>query len=428
MTDRTADLSRERPGASADAWIAWRPAGLAQDVILPACDRFGQALAAVVPDWPGVRRPVPTGTGDGPLGRSGVFVEPEVPGRYFVASPYLDQPMRGLTRAGAVCALVADLSQACVDAGAGRVGLHCGAFRAGDGLVAVTGAHRAGKSTLVARLTAEPAFEVFCDDVLPLSEAGDGIALGIAPRLRLPLPAAASGAFRGHVAAHLGPRDSRYGYLCPPTLAPHGARAPLRTVILLDRRDDPTPSALHALDPGEAFHHLLARNLGLFDTADGAVAALERLLSRLVCLRLVYSDLEDAVGLLRRLFAKGPLPDPALPVAPPLDTGGLASAAEPEAACAPVDPDLRWMRAEGVAVRRIGRDAVLWRPGGASVWQLNVVAHAVWELLGEGPASAEDMAAVLAGIFVEQDPARLCADLAGLLAGLYHAALIRPAP
>lgn len=401
--------------------MAWRPDGLSQDVILPEADRFRQGLAAVVPDWPTSCRPVRPDSGAGPLGRSGVFEEPDAPGRFFVASPYLDEPMRGLALASALCALVADLSQAYVDEVPGMVGLHCGAFRVGNGLVAVTGTHRAGKSTLIARLTAEPALQVFCDDVLPISKAGEGIALGIAPRLRLPLPATAADGFRAHVAAHLGPSDARYGYLCPPGLAPHGARAPLRTVIVLDRRTDPVVAGFEALDPGEAFHHLMARNLGLFESADGAVAALDLLLSRLVCLRLVYSDLEDAVALLRRAFGHSALPDPAAPVAP---TAPFVPPM-PDDAPEPVHPDQRWTRADAVAVRRIGSVAVLWRPGEAAVWQLNIVAHAVWEILGEGAASAHELAAVLAGVFPQEDPARLCHDLCRLFAGLAAEDLVR---
>ncbi len=409
----TACSSRERSDASADTLLVWRPEGLSQDLLVPGGAAFLRGLTAVV-DWPGSFRPVFSDVADGPLGRSGVLEEPDRPGRYLVASPYLDEPMRNLPLASALCALVADLTQADVDANPGTIGLHCGAFRAGAGLVAVTGAHRAGKSTLIARLTAEPMFEVFCDDVLPLTPKGEGIALGIAPRLRLPLHDAASDDFRAHVAACLGPRDDRYGFLCPPGLAPHGARAPLSTIIVLDRRGAATPAQLEPLDPGEAFGHLIARNLGLFDTADGAIAAFEDLLSRLVCLRLVHSDLEEAVELLRRAFGQGATPDPAL-IAPPGEAPPFPI--QPDAP-APADPDQPWHRAEGVAVRRIGQAAVLWRPGEAMVWHLNLLAHAAWEILGEGPISAREMAEMLAEVFPAEDPARICEDLARLFAGL----------
>lgn len=41
---------------------------------------------------------------------------------------------------------------------------------------------------------------------------GIAIGLGIAPRLRLPLPDTVSPAFKAHVARHTGPRDNRYAY------------------------------------------------------------------------------------------------------------------------------------------------------------------------------------------------------------------------
>ena len=416
---------RERCGAPAEGWVAqgWvalRLAGMAQDVILPDCREVHAGLAAVLRGWPGQTRPVPEEGPEGPKGRSGLLTEPGRPGRYLVASPYLDDPMRHLPLASALCALLADLSQALVDETPGLRALHCGAFRAGDGLVAVTGAHRAGKSTLIARLTAEAGVEVFCDDVLPITAEGEGIALGIAPRLRLPLPQGTSRRFADHVAAHSGPRDDRYAYLCAPGLAPHGARAALRTMIVLDRRPEATAARLHHVDPGEAFQHLVARNLGLFQAAEDAVASLEDLLAGLVCLRLVYSNLEEAVALLRRAFALGALPDPAVPIAPAEPDAPRPVEDLPE----PCAPDQAWARAEGVALRRIGGDAVLWRPGEAMVWQLNPVAHATWEILGEGPATAEEIGAVLVEVFAGEAAPRLAGDIGRLLAGLAREGLV----
>ncbi|MCC5967691.1 MAG: hypothetical protein JJU24_16315 [Natronohydrobacter sp.] len=61
-------------------------------------------------------------------------------------------------------------------------------------------------------MTQEPDVEVFCDDVPPMPSNGIAIGLGIAPRLRLPLPDTVSPAFKAHVARHTGPRDNRYAY------------------------------------------------------------------------------------------------------------------------------------------------------------------------------------------------------------------------
>ncbi|MDX5349089.1 MAG: hypothetical protein LPJ95_00055, partial [Paracoccaceae bacterium] len=110
------------------------------------------------------------------------------PTGYRAASCYLEAPLEGLGVAGAACAVVADLAQDYFETRPGLVALHCAAFRYGDRLIALTGPSRAGKSTLAARLTMETDMQVFCDDVLPLLDDNQAIGLGIAPRLRLPLP------------------------------------------------------------------------------------------------------------------------------------------------------------------------------------------------------------------------------------------------
>ncbi|MFP5482167.1 MAG: hypothetical protein ACLGGW_02685, partial [Gammaproteobacteria bacterium] len=107
------------------------------------------------------------------------------------------------------------------------IALHAGAVAISNRLIAITGPRRAGKSTLIARLCAEPDLQIFCDDVLPISPLGEGVALGVAPRLRLPLPAKASQHFKQFARQHLGPHDNRYGYLCTTNLAGNGTRLPL---------------------------------------------------------------------------------------------------------------------------------------------------------------------------------------------------------
>jgi hypothetical protein len=286
----------------------------------------------------------------------------------------------------------------------------------GDGLVALTGPRRAGKSTLIARLTAEPDLAVFCDDVLPLDADGHGIALGIAPRLRLPLPPDASDRFHRHVATHLGPADDRYGYLCAPTTARHGIRAPLTALVALDRRES-GPARLHRLDPDIAMQHLLARNMGDLGGPDRAFALARDTVGRAQCLTLVYADLEEAVALLRRAFTGACDAD----IAPPLPP------AAPEAAAgADLDPDTPWQRAEDAVIRRVGGSAFLWRPQDTTLWQMNRTAEIVWAAL-DIPGSALELAETLAELFPGTPGARIMADVSALLATLADRDLVRAA-
>jgi hypothetical protein len=366
-------------------------AGLAQVVRgwTPACDSTvrpkGEALACAVPD----------GAGNG---------------TFTLHSVNFETPMPRLAAASVICGLVADLGQSYFEEKPGALALHCGAFRWGGRLIAVSGPPRAGKSTLIARMTAEPDCEVFCDDILPVRPDGQGVALGIAPRLRLPLPEGASAAFREHVEACLGPRDARYGYVCAGTLALHGTLAPLSVLVKLDRRAE-GPARLHPLAVDEALTELLQRNMADQATPDAAFARGAALIGGMTCLRLVYADLEEAVALLRRAFAAdGGLEglvaeEPAVP------------AEETARTRAAFDPDAVVARTEGVAVRRLGSSAFLWRPEGTMIWQLNPIAAAVWALL-EIPGSAREIAEALAEVWTDVPGETLLADVVDLLDGL----------
>jgi hypothetical protein len=200
---------------------------------------------------------------------------------------HFEGDLSGLGTGAAVCAILADLAQDFIASHPDGLALHCASFRFAGRLIALTGPKRAGKSTLAARLTAEADMEVFGDDVLPLLEDGQAWSLGMAPRLRLPLPNGVSDRFRLHVERFLGPADDVYGYVCAPNVAPHGTRACLGVLVILDRQDD-TPARLHRVDEGEALHYLLAQNMADLKTAEAAMARLSGLLSEITSLRLIY--------------------------------------------------------------------------------------------------------------------------------------------
>jgi hypothetical protein len=383
--------------------------GIARPVLLQEDPAAIQGLAAILSGWP-------------PAERQDVAAEAALcalrlePGGYHLTSAHLEQPVSGLGLAAALCGVVADLAQSHYEDCPGGLALHGGACLVGGRLLALVGPAQAGKSTLVARLSAEPDVTIFGDDVLPIGPDGLARALGIAPRLRLPLPRGAGRAFRRHVAAHLGPRDDFYGYLPTPNLAPHGAAAPLGVLLVLERRAR-GPARLHRLEEGEGLRHLLAHNMAPMPDPGAALALAEKVLASAMALRLVYSRLDSAVALLRQAFGDGlPLGET---LAPPLPLRAPAQRSPP------ADPAQLWRRAPGVALRRQGQGAILWQPGGARLWQMNAVARAIWLLL-ETPASASGLAALLAEVFPGEAPARLRKDAAALLGDLAAQRLILP--
>lgn len=335
-------------------------------------------------------------------------------GLYHLRSRFTDRPAGDLPLASAVCALVADLSQGWAEAQPEVIGLHGGAVEIGGQLLLITGPARAGKSTLLTRLAAAPDVRLFSDDVLPVTAANEGVALGIAPRLRLPAPASAP------VLCHLAETamilsDDRYGYVAVPDQAPHGTTAPIGAVLLLDRRPD-TPAGLYALDPAEALSTLLRQSITGFASAEAAFTRAEALTQGRPSLRLVYSDLEAATALILRHFGPGGALPADLPVAPPIEVARQ----EP---LPPVKPDQVFHRAPLARLRQHGRAAYLWRPDDTMLWELNPIGHAIWQML-ELPGSARDLAEALAWHFPDIPKARLEEDTARLLAGLGAAELI----
>ncbi|MFN3663547.1 PqqD family protein [Yoonia sp.] len=340
-------------------------------------------------------------------------------GVYAARSSYLDETIDALGVAGAACAVIADLAEDYFSIRPGCLALHCAAFSFNNRLIAMTGPSRAGKSTLAARMTLEDDIALFCDDVLPLLPTGNAVGLGIAPRLRLPIPAACTPRFQEHVARHLGPRDDRYGYLCAPTVAPHGTSAPLSVLLILDRRDS-APAHLHAVAEDEALHFLLSQNMSDLQTPQAAFTRLTDLLAGITCLRLVYSDLEDAVALIRQAFGS------ASPIAGDVEIGPVIQQL-PADALPPGDmsADQCWLRNPDVVLQSRGDSAFLWVPGKTMIWRMNTLARAVWALL-EIPGTAREIAQLLAEQFPRIDKTVLIRDVTALLQALSSDGLIEP--
>jgi hypothetical protein len=337
---------------------------------------------------------------------------------YALTSIYLDAPVQGLPAASAVCGIIADLSERFFESRPDWLALHCGAFLSGGRLVLVTGGQRTGKSTLISRLSAEGDLTIVCDDVLPIDPCGRGHGLGAAPRLRLPLPETASQRFRDHVDACLRLRDDRYGFILPPTLAPRGDAGPIAAVLVLDREEGATARLCH-VDPADAVSHLLQRNLASFETAEDVFDRVSRIAAGATCLRLVYSDLEEAVALIRA----------ALPPAgswPAIVPGPALDALHDVGVRGPVEvPSGRLVRRTDVVLRRVpGSDGLfLCSPDTMDIVALNATGRLIWDLL-EDPLDADEVADVLAEAFPAVDFAVIYEDVLRAIAHLHDARLV----
>ena len=179
--------------------------------------------------------------------------------------------------------------------------LHAGAVRIGDGLVCLTGQSRAGKSTLCGELLAA-GHQLYCDDVLPIDPVTfEGIGMGIAPVLRLPAPATPRARIAAFSAARLGPRSRNRAYLAVEggRVAPFGSRAPVRHIVLLERKEG-EKARLVPLSVADTLRELIMRNFGSRADTRVALAKLHTVVAAAHCHRLIYSDLREAADLIER--------------------------------------------------------------------------------------------------------------------------------
>jgi hypothetical protein len=181
--------------------------------------------------------------------------------------------------------------------------LHCAAVEIGGGLIVFPSPRRAGKSTLTMQL-AQAGYRVWCDDALHVEpERQDGVAPGILPRLRLPIARSAGRSLRDFVDARpaIGDADYRYVGLRESELAPCGAAAPIRALVVLDRVRE-GEAALEETSQGEMLKLIIARNATDRVPAAEIFRRMFALTQRAQRFRLRYARGADAVALLRGAF------------------------------------------------------------------------------------------------------------------------------
>jgi hypothetical protein len=178
--------------------------------------------------------------------------------------------------------------------------LHSAAADFTEGLVVFPGVQRAGKSTLSVQL-ARSGPRVFCDDVLPL-EGGthEGLAMGILPRLRLPMPGTASSDFHAFVSERAGLSSDRWHYvsLREREIASFGEKRAVCGVVRLARVQTYRPAALAPLSEGGALKALIEQNFGDATAPLTIFEDLRDLVCKARCFELTYGDLDEASRLL----------------------------------------------------------------------------------------------------------------------------------
>lgn len=393
--------------------------GISIPIALSNCDALLRPLAEVLGSW---RFRILESIESDPPAAMSVIREGDC---FRIASPWLGQPVVEHSEVGAVFSLTAELARAFAEEKPERLCFHCAAVEIGDRLIMFPNTENAGKSTLAAKL-ASSGLRIFADDVLPISETSrEGTSLGIAPRLRLPLPATARVAFREFVRTHRGPHDNEFSYLILPAnlLAPFGDAAPIGAVLVLDRQSS-TSARLTAVTRGQGLRQLIVQNFAPGGTQINSVDRLYSLIEQTSCFSLIYSDLDEAAELIRNRFSTK-------------NASWRKAGKEPRTEAVEVVVEIpserirartpRFEQTPGVILRAIDDDLFLVKPDEEVVFHLNPVAASLWRLL-ERPTTMATAIDVLREAFPLADARRVKRDVRTLFDTLRADRLIRFSP
>jgi len=251
------------------------------------------AIRAQAPDWPAGDREAEANLR--------ISVEPDRNGHWRFQSPTFQTPdfafPPGLVAGNG---LIGCLIHTFVAASPDWICLHAGAVEMDGGLTVLLGDNLAGKSTMSVALMAR-GHRLWCDDRLPVTggDRFDGMALALRPKLRLPLPPSAPASFRTFGASRSGPTEGEMLYVMPQPgeAAGFDARAPLRRLVLLNRRDNADlnlkPAAL-----GESVKRLVGTTFAPHLAPTALLARLRSLAESTECLTLTYADTFEAAKML----------------------------------------------------------------------------------------------------------------------------------
>ena len=275
--------------------------GLQAPVVFSGCEALLPILSHVLRDWsweaadPGNHTP------------SAIKLQKRED-HYERRSRWLEQPKRFKDPVDTVCDFIVDLIHAYIAEHDNYLCLHGAAVELQTGLMVFPSTYRAGKSLLSVKLAFCGA-RIFSDDVLPIQADGNtGMALGILPRLRRPLPVTAGDELRTFILDRLGPQNKRYRYVRLDTrhMAPRGTEAPVTAITILRRSNGAKPS-LQTATTSEVVRDMILRNFARQAPGIDILDRLHAVVEQAVCHTLTYDTLDQAVALLADAFGIKPV-------------------------------------------------------------------------------------------------------------------------
>lgn len=380
-----------------------------------------EALAQAMPGWPLDVRAAAGASPELYVFRDGEGLWQSDPGtaeEFMLPSP-----------ASAACSLAAELLCLRLERDAELVGLHCGSVEINGRLALFPQSSKAGKSTLAVAFAAA-GYRVFGDDVLGLTAEGNGVGMGVAPRLRLPLPASFSPAFVGYAERQAGPEDGRYRFVIPPAgrLAASGDECPVGALVLLERVEGPNvePDVV-PLSSGDGLLQLLCQNFAHADSfqqplPQALMARLLPLMQRVPCLLLRYGEPLAGARHLAQVLERGGMWLHDGPGAEN-EQAQQDETATPNEAMPHIDTGTLWTPEPHVNSYPLGDELFLIHAPSGAIHRLNPTGRLAWLLLQQEPLDVEELGAMLAEHF-QQPLDTVTADIAGLVGALHAAGLV----
>ncbi|WP_298905511.1 PqqD family protein [uncultured Aliiroseovarius sp.] len=397
--------------------------GLTHPVALENADEIAVMLPRILTAWPHHILTTP------PTEPPFITIRPAGPDHWEVI--HADQPdtVQIWDGVNTVCDIVAEMAWERLRSDPNLLCLHAAAIEFHGRLVVMPNARRAGKSTLAIAL-ARLGKPLYSDDFLPVrvdatTQSCVGIANGIQPRLRLPLPDGFSDAFHADVAQDQGLSNRQYKYLANAPVAPWGEALPLGAMVMLERSDDPQPPQLSPMAREDALASLITQNFARTRHAGAILHSIDLLTRHLPIYRLTYHCAEEAAAYLSA--------HPDLATLPAAQLTDLARDDRQAPLDQPIYPaiafvkELCYAQAEGVTESVVGDEAFLADGSGIGIFRLNPVSAAIWDLLEE-PTDLGEVVEILSEAFPNVPVDQIAADSENLMRSLTQARLITPVP
>ena len=368
------------------------------------------ALESTFRYWP--FREVAESRGDEPV----VTVRRDGSG-YSVHADWLKDPPRYSNPVNLACGLAVNVNRAMLQERDSYLCLHGAGIEIGGRLVILPNYYRAGKSALTVCLAAAGA-KVFSDDILPVLPDGSGMALGVSPRLRLPLPDTMGARSLRFIERRRGAANNQYLYL---SLEQHeqarfGDSSRVGGFVLLDRRESGSASLTPATD-GDVLKQLVLRNFARQVPVATSLDRLHGLVTSAACYKLTYANGDEAVDLLMERFA-----DEAL--AAPERTA--VAGAKAKRMAGPLRPPIGGThprRRDGMSERLVDGELFLVDGTGETIYHLNPIGTGLWRLL-DGSCGIQDAAELLHQAFPDVERKKIESDVATLTYDLLRRGLL----